>query len=178
MQGRKRKPGKLRELEGNPGHRKIPKEAKIDQSIGAAPEHLGPIGRAFWKRVVGAMPPGVYTAADRGCLELCCMQYEMLRLAKRELAGFLGATESGGRLPVREEQGEGQPAGTCLVTPNGSLQTNPLVTQINRHTLILARYLAELGLTPASRSRLSLEKQEDEEDDAFFGGAVVGDWKK
>ena len=44
-----------------------------------------------------------------------------------------------------------------LKTPAGYVQTSPWLTIANKERELMARYMAELGLTPSSRSRLSVQ---------------------
>ena len=46
-----------------------------------------------------------------------------------------------------------------LRMPSGYIQQSPWLTIANKQLELMARYMAELGLTPASRSRLSVQLQ-------------------
>ena len=47
-----------------------------------------------------------------------------------------------------------------LRTPGGYIQQSPWLSIANRQLELMARFMVELGLTPASRSRLAVQMQE------------------
>lgn len=44
-----------------------------------------------------------------------------------------------------------------LKTPAGYVQISPWLTIANKERELMARYMAELGLTPSARSRLAIQ---------------------
>lgn len=137
MKGRKPKPTHLKLLQGNPGHRPInAAEPKPDGDLPTCPAHLGPSAKAEWKRLARDLNRiGLLTRVDRAALAVYCQSWGRWVEAERKL---------------RETP-------PLLKTPAGYVQISPWLTIANREREVMARYMAELGLTPSSRSRLSVE---------------------
>jgi len=147
--GRKRKPTAIKAIEGKLTKRdRMRREPIPVGGVGTAPGYLPPEGKRLWELVTAAMPTAVYTAADRQLLETYCMQYALYRAA---VAGF----KRGGQRAVVE-------------TPNGSLQTNPLISQIRQASDMLRRIGAELGLSPTARARLEAPEGTPASDASWF----------
>jgi P27 family predicted phage terminase small subunit len=131
MGARKPKPTALTVLEG-PGRR--PRRSAPRPTC---PAHLSEAAREEWERLVEVLDEiGVLTRADRGALAAYCQAYG--RWVEAELK--LAATP-----PI-------------LKTPAGYLQVSPWMTVANRQMELMARFMGELGLTPAARSRLAVER--------------------
>lgn len=78
MPGRPPKPTALHLIEGTGRKHRLSKRAGepvVTEPIGEPPEWLPPEGAAEYRRLVQAMPEGVYTALDRGLLSLFCANY-------------------------------------------------------------------------------------------------------
>lgn len=75
--GRKPKPTAQKILEGNPGHRPLPKrEPKPNQGQMRAPAWLKGEGRKEWRRVVGELTAvGVVVPLDQAMLAVYCQLY-------------------------------------------------------------------------------------------------------
>ena len=134
MRGRKPKPTALRRAEGNPGKRAwnldepVPPEGCPD-----CPDHLSEPARAEWHRLVGALHDmGVLTLADRAALAAYCQAW--------------------GRWVEAEERLKETPA--LIRTKSGYVQQSPWLSIANKQLELMGRYMAELGLTPAARSRI------------------------
>ncbi|WP_375173706.1 phage terminase small subunit P27 family [Pseudooceanicola sp.] len=136
MRGRKPKPTALKLLEGNPGGRPINHdEPKPTRSRPTCPSHLSPTAKAEWKRIAEEMENvGLLTRIDRVALAVYCQAYGKWVEAERKLA-------------------ETPP---LLKMPSGYIQVSPWVTISNKQAELMAKYMAELGLTPSARSRLSV----------------------
>ncbi|MGM0583283.1 MAG: phage terminase small subunit P27 family [Pseudomonadota bacterium] len=137
MRGRKPKPTALKVLEGNPGKRPLRgAEPSLPPARPACPAHLSPVARAEWERLVEVLEEtGVLTSADQGALAAYCQAYGRWVEAERRLAET--------------------PA--LLKTPAGYLQISPWMTVANKQMELMARFMGELGLTPAARSRLAIQ---------------------
>ena len=134
MRGRKPKPTALRRAEGNPGKRAwnhdepVPPEGCPD-----CPDHLSEPARAEWHRLAGALHEmGVLTLADRAALAAYCQAW--------------------GRWVEAEERLRETPA--LIRTKSGYVQQSPWLSIANKQLELMGRYMAELGLTPAARSRV------------------------
>lgn len=134
MRGRKPQPTALRRANGNPGKRAwnhaepVPPEGLPD-----CPEHLSEIARDEWMRIAGDLHAmGVLTTVDRAALAAYCQCY--------------------GRWV--EAEGKLREGPAMIRTPSGYVQQNPWLPVANKQLELMGRYMAELGITPAARSRV------------------------
>lgn len=134
MRGRKPKPTALKIAEGNPGKRRINgAEPKPPASLPDPPPHLSVAALEEWHRIAGALNQiGLLTQADRSTMAAYCQCYARWVEAEEKLATT--------------------PA--ILRLPSGYIQQSPWLTISNKQLELMAKYMAEIGLTPASRSRL------------------------
>ena len=137
--GRKPQPTALRRAAGNPGKRAwnhdepVPPEGTPD-----CPPHLAGEARTEWFRLVDTLVGmGVVTVVDRGALAADCQAW--------------------GRWVEAEEKLKATPL--LLKTPSGYVQQSPWLTVVNRQMELMGRFMAELGITPASRSRIVVAAQ-------------------
>ena len=134
---RPRTPSKILELKGafiaNPNRRR-PAEPQFNSSIPDPPDHLTEAARVEWARVVSILGPvGVLTAADMAILALYCQAYGRWQEAEAHLSV------------------EG------LVVVNDGRQTKSPWLRIADDAMKAAhRFAVELGMTPSSRSRVSV----------------------
>ena len=133
--GPKPMPTALQRQQGNLGKRgynhdePVPPDAMPD-----CPPHLGIIAREEWDRLAGVLHRmGVLTMVDRAALAAYCQCY--------------------GRWVEAEEKLQATPM--LLKTATGYVQQSPWLSIANKQMELMGRYMAELGLTPASRSRVS-----------------------
>jgi P27 family predicted phage terminase small subunit len=133
--GPRPKPTAIRRLEGNRGKRAWNHdEPEPPDGIPRCPAHLAPVARTEWRRVARSLHAmGVLTLIDRAALAAYCQSYAKWVEAERKLK-------------------ETPP---LLKTPSGYVQQSPWVAIANKQLEIMGRYMAELGMTPASRSRVS-----------------------
>ncbi len=137
MRGRKPKPTALKLIEGNPGKRPINgREPKPPSGVPTCPSHLSASAKAEWKRLARTLNDiGLLTQIDRTVLAAYCQAYGRWVEAERRLA-------------------ETPP---ILKTPAGYVQISPWITISNKQVELMTRLMAELGLSPTSRSRLSVQ---------------------
>ena len=123
-------------LEGNPGKRPVNgREPEPPGSRPTCPSHLSTTAKAEWKRIAGTLNEiGIVTQVDRTVLAAHCQAYGRWVEAEKKLA----------ETPV------------FLKTPAGYVQQSPWLTISNNQMELMAKYMAELGLTPSSRSRLAI----------------------
>ncbi len=135
--GRKPKPTAVKLAEGNPGKRRINgHEPKPAGSLPDCPAHLSAEARAEWHRIAANMNRiGLLTQVDRTTMAAYCQCY--------------------GRWVEAEQKLAETPA--ILRMPSGYIQQSPWLTTANKQLELMAKYMAELGLTPASRSRLAIQ---------------------
>lgn len=137
MRGRKPKPTSLKLLEGNPGKRPIHgREPQPPGSQPSCPAHLSPTAKAEWKRLAQTLNRiGLLTQVDRAALAAYCQCYGRWVEAERKLAET--------------------PA--LLKTPAGYVQPSPWLGIANKQLELMAKFMAELGLTPSARSRVTVQ---------------------
>lgn len=134
MRGPAPKPTAWRRQEGNRGKRAWNHDEPIPpEGVPDCPTHLNDAGREEWYRLVDALVEmRVVTMVDRAVLAAYCQVY--------------------GRWVEAEEKLKETPV--LIRTPSGYVQQSPWLTISNRQMELMGRYMAELGLTPASRSRI------------------------
>lgn len=137
MSGPPRKPSAWRRAEGNRGKRAwnhaepVPPEGVPD-----CPPHLGEEARAEWYRLVDTLVEmGVVSVIDRAVLAAYCQAW--------------------GRWVEAEEKLRETPL--LIRTPSGYVQQSPWLSVANRQMELMGRYMAEIGLTPAARSRIVVQ---------------------
>jgi P27 family predicted phage terminase small subunit len=102
----------------------------------ACPGHLTASAAKEWRRVARALlGMGVLTTIDRAALAAYCQAY--------------------GRWVEAEERPRETPM--LFRTPSGYFQQSPWLGIINKQLDLMARYMTEMGMTPASRSRVFAE---------------------
>ena len=97
------------------------------------PEHLTPAAAREWHRVARLLQGmGVLTGIDRAALAAYCQAY-----------GRWVETEA------RLQEGP-----LLYRTPSGHVQQSPLLGIVHKQLELMGRYMVELGMTPAARSRV------------------------
>jgi len=131
--GPKVKPLLLRQLHGHPSHRPIP----VDEPEGvgdlwAPPAYMDDEQRAQWHYALQRAPPGLLTDTDRdifACWVNACVEYRKAVLEVRAI-------------------------GQVVKTRDGNAIQNPFMGIMNRQALLMNRFGAELGFSPAARASL------------------------
>lgn len=155
MPGRKPKPNALKELQGNPGKRKMRAEPKLPDGIPDCPGHLDEIAREEWNRIaLMLVTSGILKQTDRAVLAAYCQIYSRWVEASKQLARF----------------------GMVLKTKTGYVAQSPYLNIVNSCLDQMRQYASELGLTPSSRGRLQVtgfpgQEEEDELDRLMKGDA-------
>ena len=134
--GRKPKPTAIRRADGNPGKRGYNgAEPAPPEGMPDCPLHLSDLAQEEWQRIAGTLyGMGVLTTVDRAALAACCQAY--------------------GRWAEAEEKLKDMPV--MLKSPSGYVQQNPWLSVANKQLELMGRSMAELGITPASRSRVQV----------------------
>jgi len=150
----------LRELQGNPGKRALPKEPAFAGGAPEPPADFPLEALAEWKRIVPILTAArVLTQADRGVLVAYCLAWSDLLDARAEI----------------EKQGR------YFETDKGYVGTHPAVSSAQKAADALVKYSGQLGLTPSARAKVStVENKEQDPFDEFLsgGGKVVPIQKK
>jgi P27 family predicted phage terminase small subunit len=140
MRGRKRTPTKLKIVRGNPGKRAInatePEHPPIIDA--ACPEDLvDPAARAEWTRVATTLiRVGQVSIVDRVTLIGYCLKYAQWK--------------------ALEEEARKHPF--IVKAPSGYPIPNPALGMANKVFALMLKAAAELGITPASRSRVTSDR--------------------
>jgi P27 family predicted phage terminase small subunit len=132
--GRKPVPTAIRRHNGNPGKRRYNHDEPMPlNEIPDCPDHLSDLARQEWNRIAATLHDlGVLTSVDRAALAAYCQTY--------------------GRWVEAEQKLQETP--TLFKTPSGYVQQSPWLSVSNKQLELMGRYMVELGLTPASRSRV------------------------
>ncbi|WLF83790.1 phage terminase small subunit P27 family [Moraxella sp. ZY210820] len=132
--GRKPKPTKLRELNGNAGKRPLNKDEPQFTEIVAVepPEWLSEIAVQMWQTITPELLKNkILTVADLHNVEAFCMAYARWREAENDVK-INGIT----------------------ITTEATVIKNPAVTVVNEALKQMMQFGALLGLDPSSRTRL------------------------
>ena len=111
-------------------------EAKVEAPAEAVepPGFLNDVGKTEWRRMFPVLRlSGILTLGDLALFGAYCRYFQQVMDLGEKL----------------------DKSARMLKTPNGSLQTNPLVSQFNRASELLLAHMKELGMTPASRARMA-----------------------
>lgn len=138
--GRQPKPTALKRLAGNPGKRKLPpSEPQPARAVPSCPEHLPPVARAEWARIVDELGQlGLLTGLDRAALGAYCSAYARWHDAQKILSKV----------------------GMTIETPNGMIMPSPYISIINKAVDQMISIAAQFGMTPASRARVSADREQ------------------
>lgn len=148
--GPRPKPTHLKIREGNPGKRALnerePQPPKVKKTP-RAPGHLSKDAQREWRRVAKILTEqNVVSVLDLPALEAYCVCY----------AQWVEANAQVGKL------------GAIVKTANGNLIQNPYLAVANRAMVEMRKWMAEMGMTPSSRSRVQV-LEDGSTDDDFFG---------
>lgn len=143
-------PTAMKVMRGNPGKRPLNNaEPQPDATMPHAPGHLTKAARDEWRRVARRLHnAGVLTYVDRGILAAYCQAYGRWVEAEMEI----------------------EKRGAVMETPSGYMQQSPWVSMANKSMEQMIRAARELGLTPASRSAIKVEKPQESLADLLFAG--------
>lgn len=152
MAGRRPKPTVVKALAGNPGKRPLnANEPKAPASSGRAPRGLGEEAGRFWRRYAPVLAElGVLTLVDEPALHMAAEHYEVALRAATQLH-----TEE------------------LIVEGHDGPRKNPLAQILRDNSTALRGFLTEFGMTPAARSRIHVEGEEQLSlADILFGEAA------
>jgi P27 family predicted phage terminase small subunit len=137
--GAKPKPTALKDLAGNPGKRKLPKNEPKYSGIPTAPKHLDKLAKAEWRRMAAQLKPlGLLTHADRAAFAVYCAMWSRWVQAEEKIA------ETAMTYTTHDANGK----------PKAIIQS-PFVGIANRAAEIMYRFITEFGFSPSSRTRVA-----------------------
>jgi P27 family predicted phage terminase small subunit len=135
MRGRPPKPTYLKLLNGNPGHRPINHdEPEPDGDLIEPPAILSAPEQAIWRECIGNAPPGLLRKLDTYVLEQFVRALKIYRDAAAKV------NESGAVVAIK----------------GGQWAHNPFLSVMNRQLANMTKLTAELGFSPASRTRVKI----------------------
>lgn len=143
MAGRPRKPTKIKELQGTLQKcRTNFDEPQIDTALKdtTPPTTLSEDAKDAWVYALAQCPEGVLTSLDFGIFEMWCDTYSRIKATQKLL-------EKEGNYIFDEEKG-------CSVP-------HPALKMLEGLKYTLKYHAAELGFTPASRSKVHVIKKDD-----------------
>ena len=148
------KPTKIKRLEGNPGQYPL-NENEPEPTRGCdPPSWLLPGARAEWNLQYSELDAlGLLTRVDRAALTCWCVAWDKLERAALEL------------IPT-----EDNPLPEVQVTESGYQTVSGAELVLRQAEKSLRAWCQEFGFSPASRSRISVEKSETSKLDALMGG--------
>jgi phage terminase small subunit len=179
QRGPKPLPGNVHQLRGNASKKPIASlldELKPDVEIPGCPRHLLPEARKEWKRVTAELERyGLVSKLDRSALALYCqawawmvyheeqLQRDMRIAAERaaewerqEADRLAGAEQRGDTYTVRPWPGGD---GFMIPTGKGGFMYSHHWVAKNKAADQVDKFLASFGLSPSSRSRVSMSDQ-------------------
>lgn len=140
--GRPRKPDALKKLEGNPGKRPLNESApKFAEDGITCPDWLDADAKAEWRWVYQELSavPGLFTRVDRAVLAGYCANWSLAKAAQAKI-DQLGVT----------------------VIVGGMIKKNPACAVYAQAWAGMLRFAVELGITPVSRSRVTVNAGADD----------------
>ena len=141
-------PTVLKMVKGNPGKRAINKnEPQPTKGIPDCPEHIEGLSREAWDKLCKSLDDmGVLTLADTHALEILCGIYGRIRQLNEQI------------------KKDGLVIDTVNVNGDRMMRGNPAVSQLEKAESLFKNYLTEFGLTPSSRSKISVNKKSEDND--------------
>jgi P27 family predicted phage terminase small subunit len=154
--GRKPKPTLLHVIEGThhaTKHKSRALEPKPEGRLTDPPDWFSEAQRQVWHEGLRDVPAGLLTAIDASVYRIWCVACDTHRQAAAELAkhGPSGLLTLTGTRP-----GPPGPDGRPTRTGGNPIQS-PLVGVMNRQAVIMLKAAAEMGFTPSSRARVTLD---------------------
>jgi P27 family predicted phage terminase small subunit len=140
--GRKARPTHLKLIEGKSYRMGSRANEPIPSgNLKNSPDHLNDRQRAIWYYAIEHAPNGLLKQLDQAMLAAWCVAQALHEEATTALNN----------------------GPTIIKTPNGMPMQSPWVGILNKQTIIMRSLVSELGFSPASRTRISIDQ--DEEDD-------------
>jgi P27 family predicted phage terminase small subunit len=136
VRGRRPKPTRIKELEGNPGKRPLNQhEPKPQGDLYAAPEWMSDTQREGWAYAITNAPHGLLKHLDRSILAIWVVAEDLHREAAEKIAQY----------------------GLLTKSPHVGLPLqSPYLAILNKQAQIMLKAGAELGFSPSSRSRVQV----------------------
>lgn len=143
MAGRKKKPVELKMLEGTYRKDRDNLSApKVTGDLVSPPTYFSDEQSEVWKYAIENAPKGLLKKLDISVLEIWVTAY----------------------VTYRESYAKVQEMGQVMTSPSGYPIVNPYLSNMNKQAMIMLKASSELGFSPTSRSKVSVEQAEIEHD--------------
>ena len=141
-------PTVLKLLKGTPGKKALNKnEPMPERGLPPCPDHIEGTAKEAWDKLCKSLDDmGVLTVADGYALEILCGVYSRIRTLNEQI------------------KKDGLVIDTVNVNGARMMRGNPAVSQLEKAESLFKNYLTEFGLTPSSRSKISVNKKEEGDD--------------
>ena len=141
MAGRRRKPTALKLVQGNAGHRPLPKnEPKPEIASLAPPADMDEAALRYWAPIAAKLVAArILTEVDVDALVLYCDSCAAYQNAKEQIEKY----------------------GPIVKAPSGYVQPSPYVAIKNKAWDQMKSMMGEFGMTPASRTRVNAAGSEE-----------------
>lgn len=144
--GPKPKPTAIKKLQGNPGKRKLPEnepQPEKPDKPPPAPRHLCKVARKKWKKYSKELhKAGLLTVLDYDRLASYCVEHATYMKANAEI----------------QEHGE------LIKAQSGFPMQTPWLPIRNKAEATMGKIAAEFGMSPSSRSRVTVAKKDEKKD--------------
>lgn len=163
--GRAVKPPELKAIEGGrdrAGRRKgaAANPAQVANPLGPPPAMLTAREKEVWSRIGHELPPGMLTIVDEYAVTAFC---RAVAIADEAAEALRNPTKWA--YPLKEgETRPAEPPSLLAETPNGMLVQHAYLAILNRQAVLIKALGAELGLSPAARTRISVNDDDDGND--------------
>lgn len=157
QRGRKPKPTALKVLEGNPGKRELNEnEPKPKPKAPSCPKWLEDEAKKEWRRMNKQLEGlGLLTEVDMTAFAGYCQAYARWKESEEFITKH----------------------GAIVKTPSGYWQQVPQVSIAQTYLRIMNRFCEQFGLTPSSRSRLTADNGNSDDDDIMEHLLLLGGGK-
>jgi len=183
MAGRRALPANVHMLRGNPSKlsaAQLSEGLQPEVEIPGCPKHLLPEARKEWRRITPELERyGLISKLDRSALSLYCQAWARYVWAEEQMARAMAlAAEKRAEAEAKGEEYLGGD-GMTYTTASGAIQYSPHWVIGNRAAEQVKNFLAEFGLSPATRTKVStssvrqralFEDDDQDGDAAGYGG--------
>lgn len=165
VMGRGVKPPQLKAIQGGrdrPARRKaaVPNPPQPTNPLGSAPAFMTDREREVWDRIGQELPPGMLTVVDEYAVTAFCRAVAIADQAAEALR-----TPTKWARPLKEgETRRADPPDLLDESPNGMLVQHAYLSILNRQAVLIKALGADLGLSPAARTRISVNDGNDDND--------------
>jgi P27 family predicted phage terminase small subunit len=143
MAGRKKKPTELKIIEGTyRKDRDNPLAPKVTGDLINPPNYFTQEQCEVWKYAIENSPKGLLKKLDISVLEIWVTSYVVYRECFSKV----------------------QEMGQVVTSPSGYPIVNPYLSNMNKQALIMMKSASEMGFTPTSRSKVSVEQESNTQD--------------